>query len=106
MVRRHGFCWQPPRWPCLRHTGCCGRWNRGQAGDRGAWGKPPDDVLAVWHDELASDYKAMTQKWPELNHPSTTNHLGTLGTGNHFIEVCIELDQHVADPRVWIMLHS
>ena len=29
------------------------------------------------------------------------NHLGTLGTGNHFVEVC--LDENDA---VWIMLHS
>jgi tRNA-splicing ligase RtcB (3'-phosphate/5'-hydroxy nucleic acid ligase) len=29
------------------------------------------------------------------------NQLGTLGGGNHFIEVCIDTDQ-----RVWVMLHS
>ena len=29
------------------------------------------------------------------------NHLGTLGTGNHFIEVCLDENQNV-----WIMLHS
>lgn len=28
-------------------------------------------------------------------------HMGTLGTGNHFIEVCLDEDQ-----RVWLMLHS
>ena len=28
-------------------------------------------------------------------------HLGTLGTGNHFIEVCLD-----GDDRVWLMLHS
>ncbi len=28
------------------------------------------------------------------------NHLGTLGTGNHFIEVCLD-----EDDRVWFMLH-
>jgi tRNA-splicing ligase RtcB len=28
-------------------------------------------------------------------------HLGTLGTGNHFIEVCLDEQQ-----RVWVMLHS
>lgn len=30
--------------------------------------------------------------------------LGSLGGGNHFIEVCIELEQ--ANPDVWLMLHS
>ena len=29
------------------------------------------------------------------------NHLGTLGTGNHFIEVCLD-----AQESVWFMLHS
>lgn len=29
--------------------------------------------------------------------------LGTLGGGNHFIEICLDEDE---DPRVWIMLHS
>src|SRR5437868_4731114 len=32
---------------------------------------------------------------------NTANHLGTLGTGNHFIEVCLD----EAD-RVWFLLHS
>jgi tRNA-splicing ligase RtcB len=84
-----------------------GRTNRGQAGDRGAWGQVPADVQAVWHDHLAAGYTAMTTQWPELAHPFVINHLGTLGTGNHFIEVCIELEDPVsADPRIWVMLHS
>jgi tRNA-splicing ligase RtcB len=29
------------------------------------------------------------------------NHLGTLGTGNHFVEVCLDQDQNV-----WFLLHS
>jgi len=28
-------------------------------------------------------------------------HLGTLGTGNHFIEICLDKED-----RVWVMLHS
>ena len=28
-------------------------------------------------------------------------HLGTLGTGNHFIEVCLD-----EGDRVWVILHS
>jgi tRNA-splicing ligase RtcB len=32
---------------------------------------------------------------------NTFNHLGTLGTGNHFVEVCLDLEG-----RVWVMLHS
>jgi tRNA-splicing ligase RtcB len=84
-----------------------GRTNRGQAGDRGAWGRVPEDVTAIWKEHLAEGYRAMTKKWPELAHPFAANHLGTLGTGNHFIEVCVELDEPQSnDPRIWLMLHS
>jgi hypothetical protein len=37
--------------------------------------------------------------WP--GHDRAIAHLGTLGTGNHFIEVCLDQDR-----RVWVMLHS
>lgn len=82
-----------------------GRTNRGQAGDRGAWGQPPDDVRSVWRRELEDAYKQMTRKYADLAHPFTVHHLGTLGIGNHFIEVCIEFNDD-ADPRLWPMLHS
>src|SRR4051812_21671656 len=84
-----------------------GRTNRGQKGDRGAWGEPPSDVLEVWRTSLQHEYEAITRKRQELKHPSVTHHLGTLGTGNHFLEVCIEVDSNNADdPRLWLMLHS
>jgi tRNA-splicing ligase RtcB len=84
-----------------------GRTNRGQQGDRGAWGTPPADVLDVWNAVLAKDYAAMIKKRPELQHQFVTHHLGTLGTGNHFLEVCIELDSATPeDPPLWLMLHS
>ncbi len=34
-------------------------------------------------------------------HRQRINHLGTLGTGNHFIEVCVDENDHV-----WFLLHS
>ncbi len=40
-------------------------------------------------------------KHPKLNHAQRMHHLGTLGTGNHFIEVCLDEAEHV-----WFMLHS
>jgi tRNA-splicing ligase RtcB len=84
-----------------------GRTNRGQKGDRGAWGSPPRDVLEVWEATLERGYSAMVKKRRELEHPFVRHHLGTLGTGNHFLEVCIELDSTEADdPPVWLMLHS
>ena len=46
---------------------------------------------------------SIVDKHDKLRRASTRapNHLGTLGTGNHFIEVCLD----EAD-RVWVMLHS
>jgi len=46
-------------------------------------------------------YQAIIEKYPKLNHVQRVNHLGTLGTGNHFIEVCPDEDENV-----WFLLHS
>ena len=51
--------------------------------------------------ELKARYDAILAKHPKLDRGNHANHLGTLGTGNHFIEVC--LDEAEA---VWFMLHS
>ena len=77
-----------------------GRTANGGPGDRGAWGDLPAAVAEGWLD-LLPGYQALTEKFPKLGRGVTANHLGTLGTGNHFIEVCLdEADQ------VWFMLHS
>jgi len=77
-----------------------GRTANGGPGDRGAWGDLPAEVAAGWA-ELRPGYAALTEQFPKLDRGATANHLGTLGTGNHFIEVCLdEADQ------VWFMLHS
>ena len=39
---------------------------------------------------------------PKIRQQPTVTQLGTLGTGNHFIEVCQDLE----DGGVWFMLHS
>lgn len=77
-----------------------GRTNDGQKGDRGAWDEPPPDIqVAAVH--LADGFKAICEKHPKLATGNTWNHLGTLGTGNHFIEVCLD-----KEGSVWVMLHS
>ncbi|WP_263769056.1 RtcB family protein [Propionivibrio soli] len=68
--------------------------------DRGAWTTPPENVDAAW-DGLAAGFRRITEKYPRLLNTNNRNHLGTLGTGNHFIEICLDEAQ-----RVWIMLHS
>ncbi|HEY3061017.1 MAG TPA: RtcB family protein [Chloroflexota bacterium] len=85
-----------------------GRTNRGQQGDRGAWGTPPQDVLHIWHTRLAKEYARMVKAYRDLDHPFVKEQLGTMGTGNHFLEVCIELDDPETEdnPDLWLMLHS
>ena len=77
-----------------------GRTNNGGRGDRGAWDALPMPVSKVWKT-LADDYATIIAKHPKIGTGNDVNHLGTLGTGNHFIEVC--LDER---DRVWFMLHS
>jgi tRNA-splicing ligase RtcB len=78
-----------------------GRTNHGGAGDRGAWHKIPDRNAVVWGKELKPRYDVILAKHPKLDRGSHANHLGTLGTGNHFIEVCLDEAENV-----WFMLHS
>lgn len=78
-----------------------GRTDNGQAGDRGAWGNAPAAVQNAWEDMLSEGYQAITGKDNRLAHKAVLTQLGTLGTGNHFIEVCLDEEQ-----RVWVMLHS
>lgn len=68
--------------------------------DKGAWDNPPEAVDMMWSSLLPS-FMRITEKYPRLKNTNNYKHLGTLGTGNHFIEVCLdEVD------RVWFMLHS
>jgi len=68
--------------------------------DQGAWDNVPARADHAWQD-LAMRFKAITDKYPKLERTNNRQHLGTLGGGNHFIEVCLD----EAD-RVWFMLHS
>jgi tRNA-splicing ligase RtcB len=77
-----------------------GRTMNGGRGDRGAWENPPPSVAEAW-TTLQPGYETIVAKHPRLGRGNDVEHLGTLGTGNHFIEVCLDEDQHV-----WFMLHS
>ncbi|MEQ8249145.1 MAG: RtcB family protein [Alphaproteobacteria bacterium] len=77
-----------------------GRTDNGGANDRGAWSDVPDSVASRWR-ALAERYTAITEKHPKALASNNARHLGTLGTGNHFIEVCLD-----EGDRVWVMLHS
>jgi tRNA-splicing ligase RtcB len=76
-----------------------GRTDNGGKNDRGAWGEGGPGLIGALADGLAS----IVDKHPKLDRAAqrAPAHAGTLGTGNHFIEVCLD----EAD-RVWVMLHS
>jgi tRNA-splicing ligase RtcB (3'-phosphate/5'-hydroxy nucleic acid ligase) len=77
-----------------------GRTDNGGKNDRGAWKNAPVHHLDVWA-KLSATYEQIVGKYPKLAHPQRANHLGTLGTGNHFIEVCLDESE-----TVWFLLHS
>ncbi|MBF0417047.1 MAG: RtcB family protein [Magnetococcales bacterium] len=81
-----------------------GRTDDGGPHDRGAWSQVPDTLQGWWErfsiqqqlgDLLARHPKLLTAR------TNTLRHLGTLGTGNHFVELRIDRTD-----RVWILIHS
>lgn len=70
-------------------------------------GQHPDDrVLVAAVRPFQADLKALTERHPLLlrsfgKFSKWMNQMGTLGGGNHFIEVCLDEAE-----RVWVMLHS
>ncbi len=77
-----------------------GRTDNGGKNDRGAWGEIPSSPGNRWSG-LSDRYAAITDKHPKALAPNNARHMGTLGTGNHFIEVCLD-----EGDQVWVMLHS
>jgi len=75
-----------------------GRTPRGR--DKGSWGTPPPAAVLAWAG-LKPGFDAIVTRHPAVGHSNHQTHLGTLGTGNHFIEVCLD-----EGDRVWFLLHS
>ncbi|MYD46327.1 MAG: RtcB family protein [Gammaproteobacteria bacterium] len=70
--------------------------------DVGGWNKEiPEEVCSHWHTKLAKGFNKLLDRNPDLKRANHLSHLGTLGTGNHFIEVCLDENE-----TVWVMLHS
>ena len=92
-----------------------GRTDNGGANDRGAWGDVPEYVVKRFHGDcdeqpfdandcsVAGGLEKLTVEYPKLRRSAerAIKQFGTLGTGNHFIEVCLDTED-----RVWVMLHS
>lgn len=82
---------------------------QGGPGTRGTWAEagrngPPDSVMRrMATSQLYDTYKDIIEKHPKIEGKQNTNlnQLGTLGGGNHFIEVCLDESNNV-----WVMLHS
>jgi tRNA-splicing ligase RtcB len=69
--------------------------------DRGSWHDVPERIGRAW-EPLAEGYRRIVARHPKLSrNNSPAAQLGTLGSGNHFIEVCLD-----EEDRVWVMLHS
>lgn len=78
-----------------------GRSDNGGRNDVGAWSAdPPASAKDAW-GRLEAGYAKIVDKHPKAGHQRGLGHLGTLGTGNHFIEICLD-----EDGCVWVMLHS
>lgn len=79
-----------------------GRTDNGGPNDRGAWrSAPKSHAIAMCALELRLERIVAFE--PKIARAAATapRHLGTLGGGNHFVEVCIDESQ-----QVWVMLHS
>lgn len=78
-----------------------GRTGNGKAGaDKGAHKNVPNSVISRWKG-LEDRYEKLVERHPKAKSHNSIAHLGTLGSGNHFIEVCLD-----ESDNVWIMLHS
>lgn len=78
-----------------------GRSDNGGPNDVGRWQTIPRVNAMVWNDVLYPRYKRIVAAHPEIEKGTAAPHLGTLGTGNHFIEVCLD-----EEGWVWVMLHT
>lgn len=79
-----------------------GRTDNGGDNDRGAWGDIPKHVMdAFGKIKRGLDFVIERNGKIKSSPERAARHLGTLGTGNHFVEVCLDENNDV-----WIMLHS
>lgn len=78
-----------------------GRTDNGGKNDKGGWSDSLPESNANRWNGLVAQYERIIEKHPKAKSFNNSSHLGTLGTGNHFIEVCLD-----ENDSVWVMLHS
>lgn len=77
-----------------------GRTDNGGKNDKGAFKTLPARHLKRWK-ELEAEYDLITAKHPKAKGFNNALHMGTLGGGNHFWELCIDENEDL-----WVLLHT
>src|ERR1044071_5580030 len=67
---------------------------------KGGWAITPNSIARTWYERFEARWRAIVAKHPKVE-GKTSDQLGSMGGGNHFIEVCLD-----EEDRVWVMLHS
>jgi tRNA-splicing ligase RtcB len=67
---------------------------------KGGWTITPNAISKIWYDSFEARWRDIVAKHPKVD-GKTTDQLGSMGGGNHFIELCLDEDN-----RLWVMLHS
>ncbi|HEU0099217.1 MAG TPA: RtcB family protein [Allosphingosinicella sp.] len=67
---------------------------------KGGWAITPNSIARTWYERFEARWRAIVAKHPKVQ-GKTSDQLGSMGGGNHFIEICLDEEQ-----RVWVMLHS
>ncbi|KAG8345555.1 hypothetical protein TRVL_03614 [Trypanosoma vivax] len=102
-----------------------GRTHNGRGGlDAGSWrNNIPERVAELWKAQLQDDFAEICAMQRHIESSNHIEHLGTLGGGNHFIEVCVDDADHTlggekegselgwrghgeSHRKIWVMLHS
>lgn len=76
----------------------------GGPGIKGSWEArygAPSRVTKTWEADFEKEFQVIRAKHPKIKAEPTVSQLATLGTGNHFVEIC-----HDPKGKVWVMLHS
>jgi len=72
----------------------------GKSSEVGNWDRIPHSAKKEW-ERLQPGFRKIVDKHGRASSRSVESQLGTLGGGNHFVEVCLD-----GQDQVWLMLHS
>jgi tRNA-splicing ligase RtcB len=67
---------------------------------KGGWAITPNSIARTWYERFEERWRGIVARHPRVQ-GKTSEQLGSMGGGNHFIEICLDEEQ-----RVWVMLHS